>query len=308
MPDTRPRLDFARFLGPKFWPHWLALGAMRLCAALPLPLTAGLAALLGELTYRLGRRRRRIARRNLERCLPGYNARARQHLLRAHFRALVLALLTNGLPWWASRRRLQRLVRWRDRHHYDEALAAGRNVILMMPHFVALEIAMVLSIERPMVFMYQRLKNPLMNAALERGRMRFGAELVERDANLKGLVRKIKTGTPMIYLPDQNPGARRGLFVPFFGIEVATHPALSRFARLTDAVVIPLICKQLPRGRGYELVFKPPLENFPGANPEADTLYMNRIIEDAIRALPAQYFWVHRRFKVRPPGEPDFYA
>lgn len=289
-------------------PHagWLAVILLRGLALLPMPLLWLAGAALGEALFAAGVRRQ-VVLRNLARCLAPADRRALHRLARAHYRALGLALLSTGIPWWASERRLARLVRLRDRHHYDGALAAGRNVILLVPHFLGLEASLCLSRERPLVIMYQRLRNPVLDRVMRRGRSRYGAYLAERSAPLKGLVARLKGGAPFIYLPDQNPGPRRGVFAPFFGIETATHPALGRFARTADAVVIPLMCRQRPRGRGYELRFFPPLADFPTGDPRADAAAMNRVVEALVRADPAQYFWVHRRFKLRPPGEPPFY-
>lgn len=301
-----PPIRARHLLRPSWWPGWLLVGILRGLALLPMPLLWGLGAVLGEVLYRAAPGRRRVAERNLAACLrPGSEAEL-QRLARAHFRALGLAILSLGIPWWASPRRLARLVRFRDRHHYDDALAAGRNVILLIPHFLGLEISPYLSRERDMVIMYQRLRNAPLDRVVRRGRGRYGAYLVERNAPLKGLLARLRQGAPFIYLPDQGAGPR-GVFAPFFGIPASTHPALGRFARSADALVIPLACLQRARGRGYELRFFPPLEDFPRGTPEADATAMNRIIEQMIRRHPVQYFWVHRRFKHRPPGAPPFY-
>jgi len=302
-----PMTSRFRFLAPKYWPTWLLLALQRLLLLLPFPLVSLIGLGLGNLLYRTGKRRRHVAARNLERCLPQLDPAQHEALLRENFRLLGLALLAAPAPWWLSPRHLERLVHYRNREIYDTALASGRPVILLMPHFMALEIAMVLSRGQPMMFMYQKLKNPLMDAVMARGRSRFGAELVERSAPLKGMVKNLKRGKPLIYLPDQNPGPRRGIFVPFFGIETATHPALSRIASMTNAVVVPCLCQLLPHGHGYEIEFRAPLADFPSGDAEHDTARMNEVIEQAVRDMPEQYFWVHQRFKVRPEGEPGFY-
>jgi KDO2-lipid IV(A) lauroyltransferase len=83
---------------------------------------------------------------------------------------------------------------------------------------------------------------------------------------------------------------------------------LSRFASLADAVVVPLVCRQLPRGRGYEVICRPPLVDFPSNDLLQDATTMNREIEQEVREAPHQYFWMHRRFKTRPPGEASLYG
>lgn len=285
------------------------MAALRALGLLPLPVLHSVGATLGEAIYWCYGARRRIALRNIERCFPHLNRTTHSAIARQHFRELGQSSLSVGLNWWASHKRLERLVRVCDRHHYDQALAAGRNVILLAPHFVALEIGGIfLSRERPMISMYQKTRNALLDDFVRRGRGRFGGVMVERKADLRDLVRQIRQGKPFYYLPDQDPGRRRGVFAPFFGIPTSTFPMINRFARMTDALVIPCFTRQLPRGRGYEIIFHAPLADFPSGDPVADATAMNAAIEDGVRMMPDQYFWVHKRFKTRPLGEPDFYA
>jgi len=93
--------------------------------------------------------------------------------------------------------------------------------------------------------------------------------------------------------------------VPFFGVQAATIPTLSRLVRLTGARVVPCIAHQVPDG--YEVEIMPPWENYPGESVEADTAFVNRFIESQVLRMPEQYFWLHKRFKTRPPGEQRFY-
>ena len=121
------------------------------------------------------------------------------------------------------------------------------------------------------------------------------------------MLRVIKDGGIFLYLTDQDQGREGAVFAPFFGIPAITVTGMGRVAALTDAVVIPCFMRALPWGRGYEAIFQPPLENFPTDDAVADTTRMNKIIEDAVREMPEQYFWVHRRFKTRPENAPAFY-
>ena len=210
--------------------------------------------------------------------------------------------------WGASRERLARLVQLRHRERFDELRARGQNVIVLLPHFIGLELggAAFTALVNPGMFMYQRIRDPVIDARMRAGRMRFGALSVERQDDLRGLVRKIRQGIPFFYLPDQDAGWR-GIFVPFCGVQASTYPMLGRFARLADAVVIPIHARYRPWGQGLEVIFGKPLASFPSGDEVADTTAMNQVIEGLIRDLPAQYFWVHRRFKTRPPGEPPLY-
>jgi KDO2-lipid IV(A) lauroyltransferase len=264
---------------------------------------------LGRLAGRLAGSRRLVALRNLEICLPDLKPRERQRIASLHFGYLGVAALTQGLVWGASRRRLARLVRIRHRERFDRLHAEGRNLIIMVPHFIGLELggAAFTALVHPGMYMYQKIRNPVIDAQMHGSRVRFGALSVERQDDLRGVVREIRKGTPFFYLPDQDAGRRRGIFAPFCGLPASTVPMLGRFARMGDAVVIPTYARYAPWGRGLELIFDPPLGSFPSGDARADTAYMNQVIERRMRTMPAQYFWVHRRFKTRPPGVPPVY-
>lgn len=297
-----------QYAHPRYWLHWLAILLLWLISLLPYRLTAYLGRGLGALLYRIAGRRAHIVRTNLKLCFPELDGEQREQLMRAHFRALGQAMLTIGINLFASRRRLQRLVKISDRHYFDEAINAGKPVILLAPHFLAMEIAgLVLAPERHMLSMYQKIRNPLVDSLVRRSRSRFGGIMVERKSDMRKLIRMVRDGSPLYYLPDQDPGSSDKVFAPFFGIQTAVTPGLSRFARLSKAVVIPCFTRMLPYGGGYEVIFMPPLENFPSADPVADARRMNEVIELAIRQAPEQYFWVHRRFKSRPEGESSVY-
>lgn len=296
------------FLFPRYWPDWLALVFLRTVAALPLPLIWLVGGALGELLHLVMGGRRHIARTNIRACFPELPQRAQRRLVRAHFRAFTQAAMATPIAWWGSARRLKRVVRMPGREHFERALAEKKPVILLVAHFVAIEVSgMALAPDHFMIDMYKRPRNLFFDWLIRTRRSRFGGLLVERREGIKPVIRGLRRGGSFYYLSDQDQGRDGAVFAPFFGIPAATLTALSRLAQLTGAVVIPAQAKQLAWGKGYELIFQPPLENFPTDDALADTTRMNRIIEDAVREMPEQYFWSHRRFKTRPEGEKPFY-
>ena len=281
---------------------------MRALALLPLPVIALFGNGLGMLLYALHVSRRRIVRINIARCFPELGPSAQAWLVRRHFRALGQAFLDIGIAWWGSARRLQRIVRWVGREHYERALSAQGHVIFLVPHFVGIEIGGIrLSIELPIVDIFRHPDNEAIGVVMQRARTRFQARLVEHIRGLVPVIRQVNNGYPLYYLPDQDPGRRSSSFVPFFDIPTATFNVLGRLAEITNAVVIPCYVRQLPYGGGYEIIMRAPLDNFPTGDVIVDTTRMNREIETAARAWPEQYFWVHKRFKTRPQGEAKFY-
>jgi KDO2-lipid IV(A) lauroyltransferase len=285
----------------------LGLALVWLLHFLPLPLLAPLGQGLGMLLYGFGRERRRVARTNLRLCFPDLPDEERERLLRRHFRAFGRALLERGILWWSSGARIRKLVRIEGLEHWQRV--KDRPVIWLAPHFVGLDMGGVrLTCEFPLVSMYSRQKNPVFDAVLLRSRTRFGTSvLASRQQGLRPVVKAMREGLPFYYLPDMDFGPRDAVFVPFFGVPAATITGLSRLAKMTGAAVVPAVTRQLPGGAGYVLRFYPAWDNFPGADIETDTRRMNAFIEERVLEMPEQYFWLHKRFKTRPPGEPRFY-
>lgn len=282
----------------------LALFMMWLLHWLPYPLLAACGRLFGRLFYRFGRQRRHIALTNLGLCFPRLGTAEKSALARRHFEYFGRSFLERGLLWWASPERIRRLVRVVG----AERLAAmkGRPLILLVPHFVGLDTAWTrLSMDCDMSGIYANQRNPVFNAALHKGRARFGKSIMlsRQDGTRRG-IKAIKSGYPFFYLPDMDYGRRDTIFVPFFGVTAATITGLSRLARLTGAAVLPVIARMTQdKDCGYVVEIGAPWPDFPGESIEADTRRMNAFIEAEVLKMPEQYFWLHRRFKTRPPGE-----
>ena len=141
---------------------------------------------------------------------------------------------------------------------------------------------------------------------IRRGRERFnGAIVISRREGLRRVVKVLRDGIPFLYPADMDFGPHDAVFVPFFGVQAATVTALPRLAALANARIVPLIGHLTADGYVAELL--PAWENFPGDDPLADARRFNAFIEEQVRRMPAQYYWVHKRFKTRPPGEPGVY-
>ena len=278
-----------------------------LLGLLPLRLMAPLGKGLGMLVYWMVRERRRVVRTNLRLCFPRMPEAEREKLSRRHFRAFGRTVLEHSLLWWGAEERVRRLVVFEGREHFDRNV--GKPLIVLAPHFVGLDMGGIrLSIEHNVMSMYSHQKNPALDKILLHGRTRFGESvLVSRQEGLRPVIRGLRKGIPFFYLPDMDLGPKDSLFVPFFGVSTATVAGLSRLARLTGARVIPCITRQLPGAGGYVTRFYPAWENFPGTSVEDDTARMNALIEERVREMPEQYYWLHKRFKTRPPGEARFY-
>ncbi len=292
--------------------QWMAravLGLLWLLQAWPLALQAGLGRGLGRVLYRLAGSRRRVALRNVALCLPELDEPARAQLVRQHFQWLARSLLERGLLWYAPNERLKRLI------HVDGdvgfAERSDKPVMWLVPHFVALDVAGVatqLFQKRRVASIYQAQSNPVFDEAMRSGRLRFDqGDVFARSKRALPLVRAIRRGAVFFNLPDMDFGARDAAFVPFFGVPAATLLAPARMARTLGMVVQPVVAEILPGGAGYRVRFLPPWQDFPGDDDLAAATRMNQWIEAEIRRNPAQYLWVHRRFKTRPEGSAGVY-
>jgi KDO2-lipid IV(A) lauroyltransferase len=287
----------------------LALGFLWLVHWLPARVQAALGAGMGMLLYLLAVDRRRIATRNIELCLPELDAAARARLVRQHFRWLGRSIVERGLLWYAPRERIERLIEVEGDVHLAERSDAP--VMWLVPHFMALETAAAavqLFQSRRGATIYQAQSNPVFDAAVRKGRLRFGgSELFARRESAKPLIRAIRQqGLGFFNLPDMDFGLKDAAFVPFFGVPAATLLAPSRMARMLGMTVQPVVGEMLAEG-GWRVRFLPAWTDWPSDDALADTLRMNQWIEAEVRRNPAQYLWVHKRFKTRPPGEAGFY-
>jgi Kdo2-lipid IVA lauroyltransferase/acyltransferase len=288
-----------------------AIGLIWLLHFLPLCILGRLGEVLGVLAYFVAFGRRRVCMINLTKCFPQLTVDERRRLTRAHFRLFGRFVLEHGILWWAPMDRFQRHVTLEGIEHLTST--RGDPVIILAPHFLGLDMGGGrIASERPLASMYQKQKNKIIDAQIRDGRTRFGcyfpgSKLFSRQDGVRAVARTIKQGVAFYYLPDLDFGARDAIFVPFFGVPTATITGVARLAKLTGAKVIPCVTRMLPGGGGYRVKLFAPWEHFPTADIEADTRRVNSFIEEQVREMPEQYYWLHKRFKTRPPGDEGFY-
>jgi Kdo2-lipid IVA lauroyltransferase/acyltransferase len=287
----------------------LAIALLRLVSLLPLPWQSALGGAAGALLHALASERRRIAERNLRACMPELDDGQRATLVREHFKWLGRSIVERGFLWFASRERIERSIQVQGDATFAER--SDRPTMWLVPHFMGLEVAAT-SVQlfqgRRGATIYQKQSNPVFDAAVRAGRERFGKSLLlHRQDGAKPLIRAIKEGLGFFNLPDMDFGLKDGAFVPFFGVPAATLLAPSKMARLLDMRVQPVVAEML-EGGGWRVHFHEPWSDFPSDDALADTTRMNAWIEARVRELPAQYLWVHKRFKSRPEGMEPLYG
>jgi len=263
---------------------------------------------LGDLLYLLLPRRRREARINIALAFPKRTAQQQERLLRAHFRAFGSTILESSLAWWGDDQRLLPFAQFHGLEHLEAARAKGRGVILVSGHFAAFEIGgRLLNAHQPLTFMYKRQRrNPLFEAMVSRRREHYYRGAIPHD-DLRAFMRALRRGEVCWMLPDQDFGQRASVFAPFMGIPAMTVITPARLAAATGAAVVPYVPRRLPQGRGYDIRILPELKQFPTGHDVRDATRINALLQSWARAMPAQYLWLHRRFKTRPAGQPSLY-
>ncbi|AMN46086.1 KDO2-lipid IV(A) lauroyltransferase [Steroidobacter denitrificans] len=295
-----------RLWHPRYWPTWIALGMLRLLEPVPYPVLLWLGRRIGDVAAHLPLSFAHIARRNLALCFPECTEAKREQLLRDHFHSIGIGLFETAMSWWSPDERISSLTQLEGMEHLHAALARGRGAILLSAHFTTVEIGgRVLAMELPTNIMYRPTKNPVMERFLMRNRGLRAKRAIPRD-DVRNLITALKSNEPVWYAPDQAYRKKGAQMVEFFGIPAATNTATSRLARMTGAAVLPFFQERLPKG-GYRMVIHPALDDFPSDDPAADARRFNELIEAQIRKVPAQYLWVHRRFKGLVPDYPDYY-
>jgi KDO2-lipid IV(A) lauroyltransferase len=155
--------------------------------------------------------------------------------------------------------------------------------------------------------MYRPLGNEVLEWYQNRGRAWYAEGMISKR-DIRRAVRYLRAGGVLWYAPDQDFGAAHSAFVPFFGVPTATLLASHRLPRMTGCRVMAMMPRFDRGSGGYVVELSPLLEDYPGEDPLRDLERINALLEAQVRSAPEQYWWIHRRFKTRPPGEPDFYG
>jgi lipopolysaccharide heptosyltransferase II len=271
--------------------------------ALPLKLVWWIGRTLGHCAYYLGGKYRRLALRNLGIAFAGEKADAElRATAREHFRSLgsnfLSGLTIGGLPKEA----LRELVEFVGLEHVERTIGSGQGCVMVISHIGNWELfsqLYPLLFSCPLGTIYQRLGNPHIDAEVRSSRARLGVQLFERKEGFQGAIKTLRAGGIVGVLIDQHAGDA-GVWCPFFGRLASTSSLAAMLALRTDAALIPGAAYSSGSGR-WRLVIDPPV-TVEERDTDAVTAQLNVVLERQIRRQPADWFWVHNRWKTPRPN------
>jgi len=293
----------------KSFANYAGVALLKILSLLPYKLLVSIGYGLGFIAARLPGDRNRVVKTNLQLCFPDLNENEINDLSKKHWRLLGRSLVEKSIIWLGSENQLSRMIEVRS----AVDLTSRKPRILVNMHFTGIEGSIILSaLAKRMNWprtsgFFQRMKNPFFNQKIIAWRNRFGGNSIDRQGNAKTIIREIRNGDFIIIAPDIDLGLKDSEFVPFFGIQTNTITTISRLAAITGADVCMMVTSLKEDESGYLCEISKPLENFPGVDPKTDTARLNQYFEKEIRLRPAEYYWVHKRFKNRPHDEANPY-
>lgn len=290
--------------------YFVIAGTLRLVSLLPLGAAQLIGKWLGLLAWQLNGRARKTTDTNISICFPEMSSEQQRQLSRNSMAHTGMTAAEIPLMWeWPVEKCLGMIKETQGLELVDEALASGKGLILLAPHLGNWElVGLFFSSRYKMAALYSPPHIKEFEEYMIRVRGRLGSELVRGDR--KGLLRLmtiLREGGVAGILPDQSPRGKTNAFAPFFGLEVRTMTLVNKLMQKTGANVLVAYAERLPDGSGFRMVVT---EAEPG-NGDADIVAgataLNQSVEKVVRMAPEQYQWEYKRFRHRPPGNPNPY-
>ncbi len=262
---------------------------------------------IGILMLKLATSRRKIAEQNFRLCFPEYTDKQRKDLLLENFKSTGIGLMETAFCWTASANKIRAIGELNGAEYLSSVLDSGKGAIVLGFHLTSLELGgNFLANHIPIAAMYRQHTNKYFEQAMCDGRLRNVTDVIERE-DVRTMIRGLKGGKAVWYAADQDYGARHSLFAPFFNISAATITATSRFVKLTGVPVIPMTHYRDKKSGKLIVQLHPQLKNFSEQDELTAATEINQFLEQFLIQHPAEYLWMHRRFKTRPEGEPALY-
>jgi Kdo2-lipid IVA lauroyltransferase/acyltransferase len=260
---------------------------------------------------------RRVAARNLEIAMPELLSEDREKIIAGSFKNLSRILLEMSRFPSLTREKLADLIEFR----FDPELLEkqkkirdeGRGTILVSPHLGNWELLVYgySALHEPMSYLARPLDNPLLEDLTVRLRTRFGNRPINKKNSVPAAIKVLREAGLLGILADVNAHPKEGVFVPLFGVPACTSAGPATLAIRTDSVIIPLAGVWDETAGKYIAVNGDLIEPARTGDRQKDivetTARFTAEVEKLIRAYPDQWLWIHKRWKTRPPGEPELY-
>ena len=294
------------FIHPKYFLTWILILLMRVGVFVPFRLQVFFGKIIGKLIYPVMTELRKTAYSNVSNCFPDKKQPQVTLLVKQHFEAIGISLFETANAYFASDKKIKKMLIIVNEQHFTEALKKEGGIILLCSHFMPLMLgSRALLIKHIIANIYRPQNNKLFDKVMVKGYLKNGAVMI-KSTDTRSIMKAINNSLPIWYAPDQDLGRNNSVFAPLFGIQTATASATSRLAKNNNTRVIPYSFVRTKHG--YEMSFDKPLKNYPSGDAIKDASETNQILEKQILKNPEQYLWIHRRFKTRPEGEESFYS
>ena len=294
-----------KFIHPKFFPTWILILLMRIGVFIPFSTQVFIGKLIGKAIYPFMSKWRSTAYSNISHCFPEKKQAQVNTLVKLHFEAIGISLFETANAYYASDKKINKLLTIKQEHFFTDALKQEGGVIILCAHFMPLMLgSRALLINHTIANIYRPQNNKLFDQAMVKGYKKNGAIMI-KSTDTRSIIKAINNSLPIWYAPDQDLGQNNSVFAPLFGIQTATASATSRLAKNNKTRVIPY--SFIRTSKGYEMSFEESLKDYPSNDPIIDATTTNKILEKQINKAPEQYLWIHRRFKTRPEGAENFY-
>jgi KDO2-lipid IV(A) lauroyltransferase len=294
-----------KFIHPKFFPTWILILLMRIGVFIPFRVQVSIGKSIGRVIYPFMSKLRSTAYSNISHCFPEKKQSQVNTLVKRHFEAIGVSLFETANAYYASDKKIKKLLTIKNEHCFTDALKQEGGVIILCAHFMPLMLgSRALLLNHTIANIYRPQNNKLFDQAMVKGYKKNGAIMI-KSTDTRSIIKAINNSLPIWYAPDQDLGQNNSVFAPLFGIQTATASATSRLAKNNKTRVIPY--SFIRTSKGYEMSFEESLKDYPSNDPIIDATTTNKILEKQINKAPEQYLWIHRRFKTRPEGAENFY-
>ncbi len=300
---------------------WFEFSVVRIALAvlgiLPRQVAFSIGVSAGRAAYQVLGKLRRVGLRNLELAFPEKSEDERVAILKGAFRNLGRVMAVVSRFGGLTAENLSELIEYKPDAEfaaaYEKTKADGRGRIILGGHMGNWELqafSYPIFFE-PLSFLARRMDNPRIEKLILTIRTRLGNKQIDKTNSAGPILRALRSGGTVGVLADVNSHPKEGVFVPFFGIRACTASGVAMLALRTNAAIVPMFAIwDETEGKyfiAHETIIEPLNTGDRKKDIEDTTALCVAAAERVIRAYPDQWIWIHRRWKTRPPGEPELY-